>query len=97
MTSIFSTVQMPDGSGFFASNASLCGAEQGSNARGLSGGGMIALGIDRYIILREPLTLRENDAIRLSSPIPEFTICFHSPNTVYTPISNKVASVMHDT
>ena len=33
----------------FASNAPLCGAEQGSNARGLSGGGgggMIALGID---------------------------------------------------
>ena len=33
----------------FASNAPLCGAEQGSNARGLPGGGMIALGIDRYI------------------------------------------------
>ena len=33
----------------FASNAPLCGAEQGSNARGLpggGGGGMIALGID---------------------------------------------------
>ena len=30
----------------FASNAPLCGAEQGSNARGLPGGGMIALGID---------------------------------------------------
>ena len=30
----------------FASNAPLCGAEQGSNPRGLPGGGMIALGID---------------------------------------------------
>ena len=32
----------------FASNAPLCGAEQGSNARGLpwGGGGVIALGID---------------------------------------------------
>ena len=38
MTSIFSRGQMPDGSGFFASNAPLCGAEQGSNARGLPGG-----------------------------------------------------------
>ena len=30
----------------FVSNAPLCGAEQGSNARGLPEGGMIALGID---------------------------------------------------
>ena len=40
MTSIFSTGQMPDGSGFYSRQMPhyYSGAEQGSNARGLPGG-----------------------------------------------------------